>query len=181
MTVYISLLRGINVMGNKVILMADLKKLFEKSGFSNVTTYIQSGNVVFADEKKKTKELEACIKDAIKRRFKFDVEVLVLELGELEKIVSRNPFDEGKLKTGERIYFTILSGKPSKEKAAGLTRIKNSTDDFRLIDRTVYVLCRKGYSETAYGNNLIEKVLGVNATTRNLETTKKLAEIGKKL
>ncbi len=181
MPVFVSLLRGINVMGNKVILMADLKKLFEKLGFLIVTTYIQSGNVVFADEKKSAKELEATIKDAIKRRFKFDVEVLVLELSELEKIVSKNPFDGGKLKTGERIYFTILSQIPLKEKIVELLKIESAGDEIKLIGKTVYVLCRKGYANSVFNNNFIEKILMVNATTRNLETTEKLVEIGKGL
>jgi uncharacterized protein (DUF1697 family) len=191
MPVYIALLRGINVGGQKTILMADLKSLFDSFGFSKVVTYIQSGNVVFLSEKKGTHELEDDIKVAIKSRFKFDVEVLVLGLGDLERIVYRNPFSEKKLqpnadeppaqKTGERIYFTILSGKPAKEKVTELVRLKNKIDDFEVIDRTVYLLCRKGYAKSAFNNNSIEKVLKVHGTTRNLETIKKLVEIGKNI
>lgn len=168
-------------MGRKIILMADLKKVYEKSGFSEVKTYIQSGNVVFTSQKKSVSELEEMIKAAIKNRFKFDVEILVLGLDELAEIVKKNPFSEYKLKTGERIYFTILSGKPAKEKVAELTMMKNSIDDFEIIGRTVYLLCRKGYAKSAFGNNFIEKILKAHGTTRNIETMKKLVEIGKSL
>jgi uncharacterized protein (DUF1697 family) len=178
--VYIALLRGINVGGNKVILMADLKKVFEESGFSNVKTYIQSGNIAFASEKENTTELGETIKAAIKDRFKFDVGVLVLGLDELEKIVKKNPFNENKLKADERIYLTILSKKPAKDKVPGLYRIRSDTDESELIDRAVYVLCRKGYSKSPFNNNSIERVLQVYATSRNLETMKKLVEIGKR-
>ena len=181
MPVYISLLRGINVGGSKVILMPDLKKVFENSGFSEVKTYIQSGNVVFQSEKKHPQELAGVIKGAIKSRFKFDVGVMVLVLDELEKMLEDNPFGEVRLKTGERIYLTVLSGKPAKEKVNELSKMKNGTDDVEIIDQTVYVVCRKGYAKSQFNNNAIEKVLCVNATTRNLETMKKLVEIGKNI
>jgi len=177
--VYITLLRGINVGGSKVILMADLKEVFRELGFSEAQTFIQSGNIVFASKKENTTELEEMIKAAIKNRFKFDVGVLVLRLDELEKIVKRNPFNEDGLKTGERIYLTVLSEKPAKDKVPGLYRIRSDTDESELIDRTVYVLCRKGYSKSPFNNNSIEKVLKVRATSRNLETMKKLIEMGR--
>lgn len=179
--VYIALLRGINVGGNKVILMADLKKTFENLGFSGVTTYIQSGNVVFVGDGKSAQEFEGEIKDAIKLRFKFDVEVLVLEFGDLERIISNNPFGKRKLGTGERIYFTILSSKPGKEKVGEIYKIKNDVDEIKVIDKTVYVLCRKGYAKSLYNNGAIEKVLGLKATSRNLETMNKLVDLGRNL
>lgn len=179
--VYIALLRGINVGGNKVVLMADLRKTFENLGFSEVTTYIQSGNVVFVGNGKSTKEFEGEIRDAVKRRFKFDVEVLVLELTDLEDIISKNPFGERRLKEGERIYFTILSGKPVKEKVTELYKIKNDVDEIEVIDKTAYVLCRMGYAKSLYNNGAIEKVLGLKATSRNLETMNKLVDLGKNI
>ncbi len=179
MPVYFSLLRGINVGGNKVVLMNDLKKMFEKLGFSKVKTFIQSGNVVFLTRKKSSSELEEIIKAAIKERFKFEVGVLVLALDELEEIVDKNPFDKTKLKTGELIYLTVLSKEPAKEKVGELIKIKNSIDSFEVIDRTVYLLCRKGYTKSAFNNNSIEKILKVSATTRNIDTMTKLLELGR--
>jgi len=179
--VYVALLRGINVAGSKVILMGDLKNVFEGAGFSQVKTYIQSGNVVFMSRGKEHQGLERVIKDVIKGAFRFDVRVAVLELSELERIIQKNPYDGTGLKKGERIYLTILSEKPDKERVGELRKAKNSDDDFEVIGKTVYMLCRKGYAKSVFNNNAIEKVLKVNATTRNLETMIKLVEMGKSI
>ena len=181
MNVYIALLRGINVGGRKVILMADLKRVFENLGFPKVTTYIQSGNVIFRSEKKSELELENRINSGIKRSFHFDVKVIVKDLNEIAEIVRRNPFQEKELKPGEKIYFTLLYQKPANERITDLNKTRNDIDGFQVIDRTVYILCRKGYGKTLYNKNFIEKVLKVDATSRNLETMKKLTEIGNSL
>ncbi len=65
METIISILRGINVSGKNKIPMVELKALYEKVGFKNVTTYIQSGNVVFSAKENASKELEDKIKNLI--------------------------------------------------------------------------------------------------------------------
>ncbi|HEY9166943.1 MAG TPA: DUF1697 domain-containing protein [Candidatus Kryptonia bacterium] len=181
MAVYISLLRGINVGGNKIVPMSDLEGMFGQLGFSDVTTYIQSGNIVFKSGKKSVLELEKKISAAIKTRFGFQVDVLVLSLDDLKKMMEKNPFTDNKLKTGERIYFTIMSDKVKSETVASLNHPKGAGDDFKVIGRVAYLLCRTGYSKTVFNNNYIEKILKVTATTRNLETLSKLVEIGNDL
>ena len=73
MTKFIALLRGINVSGQKQIKMSDLKTLFETTGFQDVETYIQSGNVIFSTKEKSSEKLEKKISSAIKFKFSFDV------------------------------------------------------------------------------------------------------------
>lgn len=188
MSVYSALLRGINVGGSKVILMDDLKKTLEKSGLSNVRTYIQSGNVVFASEEKNTADLEGTIRTSIKDRFKFDVSILVLGLDELEKIIKKNPFGENNIKKSVRIHLTLLLQKPSKERVAELAGLKKNFlktsrdgDDFEMIDRTIYVLCRNGWAQSPFNSSVTEKILKVDTTSRNLDTMNKLVEIGKSI
>ena len=67
---YISILRGINVSGQKKIRMANLKTLYELLGFQNVVTYIQSGNVVFETTKKMKSDMKARIEKAIETKYK---------------------------------------------------------------------------------------------------------------
>ena len=182
MAVYISLLRGINVGGNKIILMNELKGLFEKLGFTNVKTYIQSGNVVFLNEGKGRQDLAEVIEEGIKKSFGFGVDAVVLEFSELREMLAKNPFDE-KRSDGGRIYFSILLESPSKERTAEFYNLKRSIrksgsdDDFEISGRTVYVLCRNGWSKSPFNGSTIEKVLKVDTTSRNLETMKKLVEI----
>ena len=63
MTTYISILRGINVSGQKLIKMAHLQKTYEKLGFGSITTYVQSGNVVF---KNTTRSHAGALRDVIR-------------------------------------------------------------------------------------------------------------------
>ncbi len=84
MTNYISILRGINVGGQKSIKMADLKTLYENLGFSNVKTYVQSGNVVFQTKAEKTELLEQKIHGQIKAKYGFEVPVIVMTVDKLK-------------------------------------------------------------------------------------------------
>jgi uncharacterized protein (DUF1697 family) len=178
MTVYIALLRGINVGGHCKIAMVDLKKLFGELGFHNASTYIQSGNVVFKSEVEDPFAIEKTIKRAIKDRFSLEVEVIAKSLEELSKIIDANPFGEAGLGTGEKVYFTLLSKKPEDELVDKLGKADCNGDEIAVKYKTAYILCRNGYSNTPYNNNFIERILNVSATSRNLETMKKLAELG---
>ena len=68
MQTYISILRGINVSGQNKFQMSDLKALYENLKFKNVTTYIQSGNVIFKANKQRDEVLAKKIEDAIYAR-----------------------------------------------------------------------------------------------------------------
>ena len=89
---YIALLRGINVSGHKKIKMPDLKAMFEALGFTNVRTYIQSGNVVF--ESNFAADLESKISAKILEQFGFEVSVICRTAEELEQVIARNPYVE---------------------------------------------------------------------------------------
>jgi len=181
MAIFIALLRGINVGGQKKIVMASLKELFGKLGFHNVTTYIQSGNVVFRSFEKDSSKIAKSVEKGIRDRYSYDVGVIVKSLDELSETIRTNPFNETDLGKGEKIYFTLLFQKPAKETVSMLKKFDNEVDDLAVKEKTVYLLCRKGYGRSMYSNNFIEKVLKVKATTRNLETMKKLVEIGNSL
>jgi uncharacterized protein (DUF1697 family) len=78
MAQFISILRGINVGGHKKIRMADLKVLYRSLGFTNVVTYIQSGNVLFECATQNPTNLSEMIEQAIFEKYGFEVPVLVL-------------------------------------------------------------------------------------------------------
>src|SRR6476660_3277916 len=89
---YIALLRGINVSGHKKIKMPELKAMFENLGFTNVRTYIQSGNVVF--ESATAEDLESKISTKIEVQFGFEVSVICRTSEEMEDVIKRNPYAE---------------------------------------------------------------------------------------
>ena len=174
MKTYAALLRGINVSGQKIIKMADLQKLFADLGMSDVSTYIQSGNVLFTSVKSAT-ALKKIIESGIKQRFGFDVETLVMKKKELARIVNASPYDELTLRDNEKLYFTLLSEMPAKENVEKLQTYTSPADEFIVGKNVVYILCRKGYGNSVFNNNFIEKILKVHATTRNLATIKKMS------
>ncbi len=169
----IALLRGINVSGQKKILMADLKVLFEKLGCSAIQTYIQSGNIVFHSEEKNLAEK---IKSAIKGKYDFDVPTLVLSLNELQRTIANNPFftNEAEEKV---LYITFLADLPQTELATALEENTFSPDEFKIIGKTVYLYCPNGYGKIKMNNNFIERKLKTQATTRNWKTVNKLVEL----
>lgn len=177
MTAYISILRGINVSGQKKILMADLKTLYEKLGFTNVATYIQSGNVVFKADKKTGENLAINIEQAILKKYKFDVPVIVRTEDEMKKIVTLNPFAKEKKIDIEKLHVTFLAEIPAPENANSIGQIAFPPDRFVLIGREVYLHCPVSYGETKLSNKFFESKLKVTATTRNWKTVNTLAEM----
>lgn len=174
MTVYIALLRGINVSGQKIIKMEHLRAVFEEMQFTQVRTYIQSGNVVFEAEEQDTSLLEKKIEQKIEQVYSFQVPVMVRTSRELELVVEQNPIDITELSANEKIYVSFLSQEPNAEAVQVLESFESDIDDFHVHGREVYILIRAGYGESLFSNNFLEKKLKVSATTRNWATVNKL-------
>ena len=170
---YICFLRGINVSGQKKIKMAELKETLVKRGFENVKTYIQSGNVVI-QSKKSSKELQSIIEKSIKQDFGFDVPVLLTTKITLVNILEGIPFKNADEKN---LYFTFLIDEPDKFLVNDFKELKFINEEFFFTKNCVYLNCKKGAGRAKLNNNLIEKKLKVNATTRNLNTLKKMIEM----
>jgi uncharacterized protein (DUF1697 family) len=91
--VYVALLRGVNVGGNKIISMAKLKISFEKLGFTNVQTYINSGNVIFQSSETDPRKLEKKIEKALVKNHKLDSKVILRSFPEMARVVNDIPKD----------------------------------------------------------------------------------------
>jgi uncharacterized protein (DUF1697 family) len=176
---YISILRGINVSGQKKIKMADLKSLYEKEGFDNVTTYIQSGNVLFDTKKRKIEEIKIRIESAIKGAYGFDVPVDVRTTEEYLNIINACPYEEAKIEeNGTKVLVSFLSDKPSKDKKSQLEERARYPERLKIEGSVVYLYCPNGYGKSKLTNTFIESKLGLVATTRNWKTVSKLVEMG---
>src|SRR5690606_3146112 len=113
--IYIALLRGINVSGQKIIKMELLRKMFENLGLENVKTYIQSGNVVFQSDLNNVSELESLIKNEIRKTFGFDVQTQVLKPEVFKSALENNPFLKDENLDIKQHYFAFLNENPSQE------------------------------------------------------------------
>lgn len=177
MITYISILRGINVGGHRLIKMADLKKLLTNLGFKQVQTYIQSGNIVFQSDETNEKTLEELIGSAIKKQYNFDVPTMVKGILELKEIVHQNPFLKDELKELPHLHVTFLDTIPDQEKFDSLANGDYKADEFLLVGKNIYVYCPNGYGTTKLTNTFFENKLKVAATTRNWKTTNELVTI----
>ncbi|MCB9230814.1 MAG: DUF1697 domain-containing protein [Bacteroidia bacterium] len=173
----IAILRAINVGGKRKILMADLKEMFVKMGFKDVSTYIQSGNVMFSNP---TKEDNIALGDrlekAILERFKLDVPVIVRTKEEWQLAARENPFLQGENTDIERLHLTFLKEIPTQERLDKIKEFDFSPDKFSIIGTHAYVFCSGKYSDSKLSNQFFESKLKVSATTRNWKTVEKLAE-----
>lgn len=166
MTSYLALLRGINVGGNRIIKMADLKALFVGMGYDAVQTYIQSGNVVFraAEEEQ---PLRQRVEEQIATTFGFPVTVILRTAHEMTRLLAATPYAPDALAEGESLYVALLAETPSAEGIARLQGTNIAPDESRVIGREAYLLYRRSMRDTRMTNNLIENKLGVAATSRN--------------
>ncbi len=175
MSIKIAILRGINVGGKRIILMADLKTLCEKLGLENVKTYIQSGNLIFSSGSVNT-DLERKLEMAITDKYGFDVPAIVRDLEEIKSSIDKNPFFDGDADM-DRLHLTFLKEKPNPENAEITTTYDYAPDKFKIDGRDVFIYCAGKYHESKLTNGFFEKKLNTVATTRNWKTVLKLYEL----
>lgn len=167
----VALLRGINVSGQKKIPMKELKELFLSMGLSNVSTYIQSGNVVFKAESRDG--LSERIQVKIKEKFGFDVPVIIRDLPEIEKCEINSPFS---VLEHARSYVVFLEKQGGLEGFEKLLAYQGVGEKIVLSGKEIYLMT-ESYGNTKLNNNLIENKLKIRATTRNWNTVHKLLEM----
>ena len=177
MNTYITILRGINVSGHKLIKMDALRTLFEEMGFKNIRTYIQSGNVVFQSKKAKLQDLEKKIARGILETFGFEVPVLVKEADELIAVLKNNVFINKRKEDITKLHVTFLSAEPEQAAIAKIKEGNYAADEFIVQGKHVYLFCPDGYGNTKLSNTFFENKLKVTATTRNWKTLCELVDM----
>jgi uncharacterized protein (DUF1697 family) len=170
MYTYISLLRGINVSGQKKILMKDLSALYATLGFTNINTYLQSGNVVFQSNEIEKSVISTKIQQKIHEKYGFEVPTLILDVETLQNAIKNNPFPA----TTEQLYLTFLSDIPDPIHIHKINSAVYLLDTYEIIGNIIYISCPNGYGNTKLSNNFFETKLKVTATTRNWKTVNAL-------
>ena len=173
---YIALLRGINVSGQKIIKMADLRTELGKVGeFQNVSTYIQSGNIVLTSELE-DEAVGQRIHDVIVNAFGFEVPVLMTNEEKLIAIRNRSPFPES-----VKPYVIFLDQEPDQERVAELESIREmyEPEAYVLDGNILYFHSPNGYGKAKMSTNFFEKKLNVFGTARNWNTLNRLIELAR--
>lgn len=170
----ISILRGINVGGKNKIPMVELKALYEKAGFKNVTTYIQSGNVVFSADKPDLNSLPDKIQQLIFKKYGFQVPIIIRTVDEIQQVIDTNPMLKMQGMDVEKLHVTFLADVPKKEHIEKVLSYKYPPDEYIIAGKEIFISCPNGYGNTKLSNNFFESKLKVTATTRNWRTVNEL-------
>jgi uncharacterized protein (DUF1697 family) len=173
---HVALLRGINVGGKNKLPMRELVALFEDAGCADVTTYIQSGNVVFCAAPRTAAKLTEQLRARIRERFGLEVPVVLRDAAELASAARANPF----LARGDepdRLHVMFLADAPSKAAVAALDPQRSPSDEFVVKGREVYLSLPNGVARSKLTNAWFDAKLGTVSTLRNWRTVLKLVEM----
>ncbi len=174
MSTFVSMLRGINVGGQKRLRMENLREIYEGLGFKNVRTYVQSGNVVFESGEHDPSALVSRIEAQIQQACGFTTEVFIRQSSELQTILEGNPFIAERNEDPSKLHVTFFYRAPSEIVPSKLTPPDSIADELALTEMAVYLFCPNGYGKTKLSNSFFERKLGIPVTTRNWNTVNAL-------
>jgi len=175
MKTYIALFRGINVGGNHMLPMKDLKLILERQDCLDVRTYIQSGNVVFRSAESDVRRLAGRLTAAVGKSHGFEPHVLLLTRSELESAARGNPFPECS-ENPKSVHLFFLAEPPKKPDLKTCEALKTSTERFKLTGCVFYLHTPDGFGTSKLAVRA-EKLLGVAATARNWRTVMTLVDL----
>jgi uncharacterized protein (DUF1697 family) len=164
---YVAFLKAINV-GGHVVKMDTLRELFSALKFSNVETFIASGNVIFETKSTADQKLEQKIERHLQKALGYEVATFVRSIEEIQAISVYQPFSSEMLKTAHAVHVGLMRSALS---AADLQQAKScasDADDFHVSGREVYWLCRISTADSKFPKQF-EKVAGP-ATYRSVKT-----------
>ena len=174
---HLALLRGINVSGHNMIKMEALKNMLENMGYSDVETYIQSGNVFVTTDEESGSAVGFAIKQEIYKVFGHDVPVIVVTKNDLELCFKNNPFLKEKEVDTKKLYVAFIS-KELPSSAINELKISQFKPDEAVIDgNRIFIKYDIGAGKTRLDQKYIEKKLNVVATMRNWNSVTKLLEM----
>jgi uncharacterized protein (DUF1697 family) len=177
-SLFVALLRGINVGGNNMISMSSLKISFERSGFTDVATYINSGNIIFRSKDRDARKLEQKIEGLLEREYKLGCKVVVRSFAEMAALVMSLPKTWN---SDDRWKYNVIFLRHSIDSQDIVERLNAQSDIEELVYRPGTLLWSAKVSEVS--RTVMQKLPGQkifqDMTVRNLNTTKKIYELMK--
>jgi uncharacterized protein (DUF1697 family) len=152
--------------------MDRLQRLFEGNGCTDVQTVIASGNVIFQSPSRSEKGLAASIARCLEDDLGYPVATFLRAPAEISAVAKREPFEHD---DPAHLYVGFLSEAPPAAAVRALRDCASKVDDFRVIGREVYWLCRTSFSRSEFSGAKIEKLLGAATTLRNITTVRRIA------
>jgi len=172
---YVALLRAINV-GGHTVKMDYLRSLFEAIDFTNVETFIASGNVIFDAKSGSSKAMERRIEIQLQETLGYEVKTFLRSISELAAVAAYKPFSDSELnKEGHALYIGFVADNPGDEAKQKLPSYCGEIDELHVQGREIYWLCRTKMGDSKFSGAVAEKILGMRATFRNSTTVRRMA------
>lgn len=176
MTTHIALLRGINVGGRNQIRMADLRSVCVELGWTDVKSYIQSGNLVFQADGTPG-EFEAELEQAIARSFGLSIPVLVRTLEEWSGYITQNPYPEASQSDPNLVMLALTKIPPRQAAVEGLRERADRGERIEQIGDALWIYYAGGAGRSKLSPAVLDRLVGSVVTTRNWRTVLKLDEL----
>jgi uncharacterized protein (DUF1697 family) len=175
-TTFIALLRAVNVGGKNPVSMTKLRSVLESSGYTDVTTYIQSGNIVFDGKERTAAAVLPKIEAAIALEFGLTIDVVMRTAKELTAAIEANPFLR-RASDRTKLHVAFLNQAPDRARLETLDAARFAPDEFAVGAREVYLHCPDGLGRSKLAAALGTKLGPGPATVRNWNTVTKLAAL----
>ncbi len=179
MTVFISMLRAVNVGGTSRIKMEALRAAYEALGLKDVRSLLQSGNVLFRSSVN-SRQLARRIKQELERKFDLQIEVVIRTLSELESIFERSPILSPRADRS-KLLVMFLAGVPDAEGQARLVKGHKGSEMLEIRGPEVYLYYPDGVGRSKLTTAVLERHLGAMGTARNWNTLTKLVEAAREI
>jgi uncharacterized protein (DUF1697 family) len=177
MTTHLALLRGINVSGHNMMKMEALKITLQNIGFTNVQTYIQSGNVFVDTEEESAPKVGFIIKQEIFKTFGHDVAIVIINQQDLQECFTNNPYLKDKILDTKKLYVAFVSKFLTNDSIHELKISQFKPDEASVDGTRIYIKYDIGAGKTRLDQKYIEKKLNLTATIRNWNTVTQLLKM----
>lgn len=171
-----ALLRGINLGGHHKVPMAELRRLLEESGLSDVSTYLQSGNAAF-DSAEEPDVVRRRIEAEVAERFGFEVAVVIRSRTQLDQVVADNPFPEAAADDPKKVHAFFLVDEPDADTWERFDANAFAPEELGVGDDVVYVHTPGGLGRAKLPDQVVRRLHPVEVTARNWRTVLKLVEM----
>jgi uncharacterized protein (DUF1697 family) len=156
--------------------MDELRASFDTLGYTGVSTYIQTGNVLFSTGSKSETGIAAAVEQRLAEDFGDSPAVLIRSIPDLLRVGAASPYAKANADPA-RHHVTFLATRPQKAALAAFALPPSGRDELVVDGREVYVHTPDGYANTKYTGTFLERRLGVVSTTRNWNTVTKLCSL----
>ena len=168
-------LRAVNV-GSRHLSMAELRQLWQDLGFTEVDTFITSGNVIFTARSRNTKQLEEDIEAHLDQALGYKVHTFLRSVDEVSAIARGKPFPKEELEAAAGLYVAFARDRLTPAQVRAVNDLASETDRFRVSGREIFWLRRTRSDESRFSYKVLEKAIGGLVTFRNINTVRRLAE-----